>query len=63
MAAREHVALRVGSAALRRFDDLAVEFGVTRSLVLREALAAGEPLVGERLRKRKARDEAEERSP
>lgn len=48
---------------MRRFDDLAVEFGVTRSLVLREALAAGEPLVGERLRKRKARDEAEERSP
>lgn len=63
MAARVLVTLRMSQASLGRYDELASRHGVTRAVVIRTALSLGEAGVDERLRKLRARIEAEEQSP
>lgn len=55
--------MRMSQASLGRYDELAARHGVTRAVVIRTALSLGEAGVEERLRKLRARTEAEEQSP
>lgn len=56
-------ALRLSPACIAWADSLAAIHGVSRSTVLREAIALGQDGVGPRLEKLRVRADAQERMP